>query len=252
VTTKPIRVLVVDDEELARRRIANLLSDVPDVEVAGEAENGIDAVEKVRALAPDVVILDIQMPGMDGFEVVESLEEVPLIIFATAFDEYAIKAFEVNSVDYLLKPISKERIVEAMERARALVSEPPALDDQMERLAGLVRSREIRRLPVLKGKRIVLVDLDDIVWLGAEDELVFAHTASEKYMVNSTLAELEARLDSRVFFRTHRSSIVNLNHVREIVPWFSGKYKIVVDDEAGTELTLSRARAKGLREILPW
>jgi len=247
-----IRVLVVDDEELARTRITDLLEDVPGVEVAGEAENGIEAVEKVRELSPDVVILDIQMPGMDGFEVVEALEEVPLVIFATAFDEYAIKAFEVNSVDYLLKPISKERLAEAMERARALVSEPPARDDQVARLAGLVRAREIRRLPVLKGKRIVLVDLDEIVWIGAEDELVFAHTGSEKYMVNSTMAELEERLDSRVFFRTHRSSIVNLNHVKEIVPWFSGKYRIVVDDTAASELVLSRARAKGLREILPW
>jgi DNA-binding LytR/AlgR family response regulator len=245
-------VLVVDDEELARTRITDLLKELPEVEVAGEAENGIEAVEKVRELTPDVVILDIQMPGMDGFEVVESLEDVPLVIFATAFDEYAIKAFEINSVDYLLKPISKERLADAMERARSLVSEPPVLDDQMARLAGLVRSREIRRLPVLKGKRIVLVNLDDIVWIGAEDELVFAHTASDKYMVNSTMAELEERLDSRVFFRTHRSSIVNLNHVKEIVPWFSGKFKIVVDDDAKSELVLSRARAKGLREILPW
>jgi DNA-binding LytR/AlgR family response regulator len=247
-----VRVLVVDDEELARTRIANLLKDMPDVEVVGEAENGIEAVEKVRALEPDVVILDIQMPGMDGFEVVESLEDAPLVIFATAFDEYAIKAFEVNSVDYLLKPISKERLSEAMERARSLVSEPPARDDQMARLAELVRARAIRRLPVLKGKRIVLVDLDDITWIGAEDELVFAHTSSDKYMVNSTMAELEERLDPRVFFRTHRSSIVNLNHVKEIVPWFSGKYKVVVDDDAGSELVLSRGRVKGLREILPW
>jgi DNA-binding LytR/AlgR family response regulator len=247
-----IRVLVVDDEELARKRIIDLLGNVDDVEVVGEAENGIEAVEKVGALKPDVVILDIQMPGMDGFEVVESLEDVPLVIFATAFDEYAIKAFEVNSVDYLLKPIARERLEEAMERAAALIDEPPELDDQVARLAGLVRAREIRRLPVLKGKRIVLVDLDDVVWIGAEDELVFVHTTSEKYMVNATMADLEERLDSRVFFRTHRSSIVNLNHVKEIVPWFSGKYKVIVDDAAGSELVLSRGRVKGLREILPW
>jgi two-component system response regulator LytT len=248
----PMRVLIVDDEELARSRIIDLLADVPGAEVAGEAENGIEAVEKVRALKPDVVILDIQMPGMDGFEVVEALDDVPLVIFATAYDEYAIKAFEINSVDYLLKPISKERLAEAVERAASLLGEPPKLDDQMDRLAGLVRSREIRRLPVLKGKKIVLVDIDDIVWIGTEDELVFAHTTSEKYMINTTMAELEERLDSHVFFRSHRGSIVNLNHVREIVPWFSGKYKIVVDDDAGSELVLSRARAKQLREILPW
>ncbi len=247
-----MRVLVVDDEELARARIKELLADIPDVEVAGEAENGLRAVELVGELGPDVVILDIQMPGMGGFEVVEALTRVPLVIFATAFDEYAIKAFEVNSVDYLLKPISRERLGEAIERARSLLDDTPQLDDQMARLAGLIRSRDMRRLPVMKGKKIVLVDLDDIVWIGVEDELVFVHTASEKYMMNATMAELESRLDPRVFFRSHRSSIVNLNHVREIVPWFSGKYKIVVDDEKKSELVLSRARAKGLREILPW
>ncbi len=249
---RSMRVLVVDDEELARARIKELLADIPDVEVAGEAENGLRAVELVGELGPDVVILDIQMPGMDGFEVVEALTRAPLVIFATAFDEYAIKAFEVNSVDYLLKPISKERLGEAIERARSLLDDTPQLDDQMARLAGLIRSREVRRLPAVKGKKIVLIDLDDIVWIGVEDELVFVHTASEKYMMNVTMAELESRLDPRVFFRSHRSSIVNLNHVKEIVPWFSGKYKIVVDDETKSELVLSRARARGLREILPW
>jgi len=189
---------------------------------------------------------------MDGFEVVEALTRVPLVIFATAFDEYAIKAFEVNSVDYLLKPISKERLGEAIDRARSLLDDAPRLDDQMARLAGIIRSREVRRLSVMKGKKILLVDLDDIVWIGIEGELVFVHTASERYMMNATMAELESRLDPRVFFRSHRSSIVNLNHVKEIVPWFSGKYKIVVDDERKSELVLSRARAKGLREILPW
>ena len=247
-----MRVLVVDDEELARARIKELLADIPDVEVAGEAENGLRAVDAVGELTPDVVILDIQMPGMDGFEVVEALTRAPLVIFATAFDEYAIKAFEVNSVDYLLKPISRERLGEAIERARSLLDDTPQLDDQMARLAGLIRSREVRRLPAVKGKKIVLIDLDDIVWIGVEDELVFVHTASEKYMMNVTMAELESRLDPRVFFRSHRSSIVNLNHVKEIVPWFSGKYKIVVDDETKSELVLSRARARGLREILPW
>ena len=247
-----MRVLVVDDEELARARIKELLADIPDVEVAGEAENGLRAVDAVGELTPDVVILDIQMPGMDGFEVVEALTRAPLVIFATAFDEYAIKAFEVNSVDYLLKPISKERLGEAIERARSLLDDTPQLDGQMARLAGLIRSREVRRLPAVKGKKIVLIDLDDIVWIGVEDELVFVHTASEKYMMNVTMAELESRLDPRVFFRSHRSSIVNLNHVKEIVPWFSGKYKIIVDDETKSELVLSRARARGLREILPW
>jgi len=250
--SKSMRVLVADDEELARVRIRELLADVPDVTVVGEAENGLRAVEMTSELDPDVIILDIQMPGMDGFEVVEALTRVPLVIFATAFDEYAIKAFEVNSIDYLLKPISRERLEEAIDRARSLLDDTPELDDRMAKLAGLIRTREVRRLPVLKGKKIVLVDMDDIVWIGVEDELVFVHTRAEKYMTNATMTELEERLDSLVFFRSHRSSIVNLNHVREIVPWFGGKFKIVVADDARSELVLSRARAKGLRDILPW
>ncbi len=250
--SETMRVLVVDDEELARTRIKGLLADLPDAEMVGEAENGLQAVEMIGELSPDVVILDIQMPGMNGFEVVDALSSVPLIVFATAFDEYAIKAFEVNSVNYLLKPITKERFAEAMERARCLLANEPELDDQISRLAGLVKKREIARLPVMKGKRIILVDLADIVWIGVTDELVFVHTRSEQFMVNMTMSELEARLDPSVFFRSHRSSIVNLNRVKEIVPWFGGKYKIVVDDESGSELVLSRARARGLREILPW
>jgi two-component system LytT family response regulator len=245
-------VMVVDDEELARARIRELLDDVPDVVVVGEAENGIDAVRKIEELRPDVVILDIQMPGMDGFEVLDSLSRLPLVIFATAYDEYAIRAFDVNSIDYLLKPISEERMATAIGRARSLMDRRPALDAEVARLARVVRSREVERLPVMKGRKIVLVHMDDIVWIGAEDELVFVHTRNEKYLINSTMAELEQRLKPGVFFRCHRSSIVNLDHVREIAPWFAGKYRIVVDDVDGTELALSRGRVKSLREIMPW
>jgi DNA-binding LytR/AlgR family response regulator len=247
-----ITVLVVDDETLARARMKQLLAEIDGVECVGEAANGLEAVEKIPELSPDVVILDIQMPGMDGFGVVEALDDPPLIIFATAFDEYAIKAFEVNSIDYLLKPIAPDRLADALERAKKLLDDRPGLDDQIEKIAGLVRGRTVERLPVMKGKRIVLVDVADIVWVGVEDELVFVHTKEGRFLVNSTMTDLEKRLDPSVFFRTHRSSIVNLNHVAEIVPWFGGKYKVVVDDAGRTELTLSRARAKSLREIFPW
>ncbi len=252
MSTETLRVLVVDDEQLARARILELLKGIEDVECVGEATNGIEAVEKIGDLAPDLVILDIQMPGMNGFEVVEALNEPPLIIFATAYDEYAIRAFEVNSIDYLLKPIEKDRLAEAIDRARERIEGGPGLGDEIERLAGLIRTRGIERLPAFKGKRIILVDIADIVWIGASDELVFVHTKEDRYLVNPTLAELEKRLDTSVFFRTHRSSIVNLNHVLEIVPWFSGTFRIVVDDAERSELVLSRARAKSLREIFPW
>jgi DNA-binding LytR/AlgR family response regulator len=247
-----IRIVIVDDEELARKRINELLDRLDDVECVGEAANGLEAVERIRELSPDVVILDIQMPGMTGLEVVEALDDPPLVIFATAYDEYAIKAFELNSIDYLLKPIEAERLSEAIERARKLAAGGPELDEQIKRLADLVRSRGVDRLPVLRGKRIILVDVKDIVWIGVADELVFVHTKDARYLINMTMAELEQRLDPAVFFRTHRSSIVNLNHVLEIVPWYSGKYKVVVGDAEHTELVLSRARAKTLREIFPW
>jgi len=250
--TRALRLLLVDDEELARARLRDLLSDVPGVECVGEAENGLEAVEKARSLSPDVMLLDIQMPGMNGFEVLEALDEPPLVIFVTAYDEYAIKAFEVNSIDYLLKPVSAERLSQAIERARRLLSGGPDLAKEVERLAGLVRSRGVSRLPVQRGKRIALLDTADIVWFGADDELVYAHTKDAKYLVNATIAELESRLDPSLFFRVHRSSIVNLTRIVEIVPWFGGKYKVVVDDGARSELVLPRARVRALREILPW
>ena len=247
----PIRVVVVDDEELARARIKGLLGAFDDLECVGEAENGLQAVERIRELGPDLVFLDIQMPGMDGFEVLAALEDVPLVIFATAYDEYALKAFEVNSIDYLLKPIEKERLASAVARARGLLA-GGELGREIERIAGLVRTRGVDRLPVQRGKKIVLVDHANIVWIEASEGLVFVHTADQRFLANITMAELEARLDPTTFFRTHRSSIVNLNHVVEIVPWFGGKYKVVVGDSGRSEVVLSRARAKALRAIFPW
>jgi len=250
--SRPMRVLIVDDEELARARMRDLLKGLDAVECVGEAENGFEAVERIRELAPDVVILDIQMPGLDGFGVVEALDEVPLIIFATAFNEYAIRAFEVNSIDYLLKPIERERLQGAIGRARSILDSQVGLSTRIDQLAELVRSRGVERLPGTKGRKIVLLNLGDVVWVEASDELVFAHTAGEKYLVNLTMAELEKRLGEHGFFRIHRSTIVNLSHVREIAPWFSGKYRVTVDDDDRTELVLSRSRVNALRRILPW
>jgi len=247
-----MRILIVDDEELARARIRDLLSGLESVECVGEAGNGIEAVERIRELSPDVVILDIQMPGLDGFGVVEALDEVPLIIFATAYNEYAIRAFEVNSIDYLLKPIEMERLQGAIGRARSILDSQVGLSTRIDQLAELVRSRGVERLPGAKGRKIVLLNLDDVVWIEASEELVFAHTVCEKYLVNLTMTELERRLNQHGFFRIHRSTIVNLSHVLEIAPWFSGKYRVTVDDEARTELVLSRSRVNDLRRILPW
>ncbi|MCD4690456.1 response regulator transcription factor, partial [bacterium] len=155
-------------------------------------------------------------------------------------------------IDYLLKPISKERFAEALARARDLLHEEKGLEETIGRIAELVQPAAINRLPVAKGKRIVLLNPTDVMWIEASDELVFVHTKEDRYLINMTMTELEQRLDARTFFRTHRSSIVNLDHVVEIVPWFGGKYKVVVDDDEKTEVVLSRARARRLRDILPW
>ena len=182
----PIRVVVVDDEELARARIKGLLEAFDDLECVGEAENGLEAVERIRELGPDLVFLDIQMPGMDGFEVLAALDDVPLVIFATAYDEYALRAFEVNSIDYLLKPIEKERLAQAVERARELLSGENELGREIERIVGLVRTRGVDRLPVQRGKKIVLVDHANIVWVEASEGLVFVHTRDQRFLVLKT------------------------------------------------------------------
>ncbi len=249
---REIRAMVIDDEELARTRVRRFLDEMDDVDVVAEAANGLEAVERIREVRPDVLILDIQMPGMDGFQMLRELDEMPLVVFATAFNEYAIKAFEINSVDYLLKPIGRERLAEAIDRVRGLLGDEGKRASETERVTELVRSQGPGRLPVQRGKRIVLLDEADVVWVGVENELVFVHTRDERFMMNTTLTDLETRLDSRRFFRIHRSSIVNLDHVLEIIPWFSGKYKLVVDDGERTELVLSRGRARELREIMPW
>ncbi|MBD3368461.1 MAG: response regulator [Candidatus Eisenbacteria bacterium] len=247
-----VRALVVDDEPLARTRVRRFLEAIDDVEVVAEAANGVQALTMIEEHRPDVVILDIQMPGMDGFQMLKELDEMPLVVFATAYNEYAIQAFEINSVDYILKPIERERLEEAVDRVRGLLASETQRADELERLSGLVRSQGPDRLPVLRGKRIVLLDSADVVWAEVENELVFVHTRDERYMMNTTLTDLEKRLDPARFFRIHRSTIVNLDHVVEIIPWFSGKYKVVVDDKERSELVLSRGRARELREFLPW
>ncbi len=247
-----LRTIIVDDEAPARLKVKQYLKDHPDIEIVGEADNGADAVKIIREMKPDLAILDIQMPEMDGFEVIKALEDPPLVIFATAYDQYAIKAFEVNSIDYLLKPFSKSRLKEALERVRGYLRKD--FGDKLGDLLRLVEQekRYLNRITVRKGKRIIVLDVQDIVWVGAEETLNFASTKENRYLVNYTLAELEQKLDPGLFFRIHRSVLINLNHISEIIPWFAGQYKIVMKDREKTELTLSRRRVKELKEIFPW
>jgi DNA-binding LytR/AlgR family response regulator len=251
----PIRTLVVDDEALARDRLAGFLATLPDVRLVGQAGDGVQALELIEQERPDLVFLDVQMPGMDGFEVLKALRlPAPHVVLSTAYDEYAIRAFEVGAIDYLLKPLARRRVEEAVGRVRdrlAANRPGPDLDDVLRRLEER-RKVHVSQVPVHSGKRILVVPVADVLWFGVEYRLVYAHTHERAYMTNYTLRELEDRLDPDVFFRAHKSSLVNLGHVKEIVPSFSGRYKLVMRDQAGSEVALSRAQARELRARLRW
>lgn len=248
----PMRVLIVDDESPARERLKRLLAHIEGVELIGEAESGIQAVEMIERERPDLVLLDIQMPGLGGFEVMEALEDPPPVIFVTAYDEYAIRAFEVNALDYLLKPFSRERLAKAIRRAQETLAEeedfPAQLGPLLESLAA--QGQYLARLAVRDRDRIRVLDVGGVDWIGIEGEQVMVHVGDQVYPVRRTLTELEARLDPARFFRAHRAAIVNLDRVKEVIPWFKGSHKLRLT--TGAEVDLSRARARALRKRLEW
>jgi two-component system, LytTR family, response regulator len=246
-----LRAMIIDDEELARKRLQKMLRVYEkDLEVVGEAVNGQDAVEKIESLLPDLIFLDVQMPGFDGFEVVRRLRHKPLIFFTTAYDEYALKAFEENSVDYLLKPVEQERLDKAIEKLRRLRhSSQPLAIDHLERLLSRLASPPLQRLQVKMGDRIVLIDVGDVFYFEAKDKYTFLHTSDQEHLIETTLTELEEKLDKSHFVRIHRSTIVNLKHVREMVKWFGGKYKVRMKDKAQTELVVSRGYADRIQKL---
>jgi two-component system LytT family response regulator len=247
-----MRVLIVDDEAPARERLKRHLSQVEGVEVVGEAGNGLQAVEMIEARSPELVLLDIQMPGLDGFGVVEALEDPPAIVFVTAYDQYAIRAFEVHALDYLLKPFSQERLAKAIGRARTAIAEGRDLSAQLRPLLDdlAAEGRYLTRLAVHHRERIRVLDAHQVDWIGIEDEQVRVHVGDQAYPIRRTLTELEARLDPKCFFRAHRSAIVNLDRVQEVIPWFKGSH--ILRLTTGAEVDLSRAQARTLRRILGW
>ncbi len=248
-----VRLVVVDDEKLARERVKGFLGKIPDVEFVGEAEDGSAAIELIERENPDLVLLDVQMPGGDGFSVLRSLKDPPHVIFATAYDEYAIKAFEVEAIDYLLKPFTRGRLVDAIERVRQRIDEGSARADA----AALARVAEpnkayAKQIPVHTARKILVLPVDEILWFAVESRLVYAHVDGRAYMTNFTLRELEERLDPEVFFRAHKSRLVNLEQVKEIARWFGGRYRLVMKDEQSSQVELSRVQARELRARLGW
>ena len=242
-----MRVLVVDDEPAARRKVVRFLQEHAGVEVIGEAANGEEAVARINAEHPDLIFLDVQMPGMDGFDVIEAIaesEHIPSIVFATAHDEYAVRAFEVNALDYLLKPFDRERFTQALLRARKSVpNSNHASQTQLLALLDAMRpaGRHVRRLLVPSEERSVFVNVAEIVRIEADRNNVDIYTRRGTFNMRTTLESLEEKLDPEQFVRIHRSHIVNLDAVKEIHPWFHGDYKAMLHD--GTELMWSRRYA---------
>jgi len=234
-----IRALVVDDEPLARDRVRRLLAGHADVEIVGESPDGPSAVRAVRKLEPDLLFLDVMMPGQDGFDVLDELADAaPAVIFLTAYDRYAIRAFDACAIDYLLKPFDEERFAFAVERAKRALAAPMPNGAPMALPLPLAKG-PLRRLVVkATGGRLRFVKTDDIAWVAAEGNYARVHVAGNDYLLRETLTAFEAQLDPKNFVRIHRSTIVNLDHVRELEPLSHGQYSVVLDE--GSRLTLSR------------
>ena len=256
-----LRVVVVDDEQLARDELCYQLDQLGDVEVVAQAGNGLEALGAVQRADPDLVFLDVQMPGLNGFEVARRLldrRSAPLLVFVTAFDQHAIEAFEVNAVDYLLKPVESNRLQQAVERVRTrLVHDRPAtaepVNDQLEKIVKMMAERQIRReqVAIRVGERFMLVQSEEIIYASLADESINIVTGQVAGTSNyRTLDDLQARLDPEVFWRVHRSHLVNINKIKEIVPWFSRNYILRMKDSKGTEIPVSRSQTKRLREYL--
>jgi two-component system LytT family response regulator len=241
----PINVLIVDDEPLARERIRALLERDPDVVVAGECSDGEEAVAAIRSLAPDLVFLDVQMPEKDGFDVVREVgaSAMPTVVFVTAYDQYAVRAFDVCALDYLLKPFDEDRFAQALARAKTQARGDVRGDVLQRRMLALVeemraRSRYLDRLMIKAGGHLFFLKAEEIDWIEAEGNYVRLHVGEASHLLRETVVGLEAQLDPGRFLRIHRSTIVNLDRVREIQPLFHGEYRVVLHD--GTKLTLSR------------
>jgi two-component system, LytTR family, response regulator len=255
-----LSVVIVDDEQLARDELSFLLRELEDIEVIGQGKNGLEAVALIKETSPDLVFLDVQMPGLDGFGVIKKLLEkkipLPSIVFTTAFDQYAVKAFEVNALDYVLKPYDRKRIEQAVEKARkACELEAAPASEKDAKLDSLVKLLEQQKPQTNKillkaNNRLFLVDQKEICFASIEDGVITVVAQNMEGQSNCrTLEELMNLLDANLFWRAHRSFLVNINRIKEVVPWFKSSYQIRMDDRKQTEIPVSRAQTRRLREL---
>ena len=247
-----LSVVIADDEQLARDEIAYLLKQFPGVDLVGQAANGLEALEMIERFEPDAAFLDVQMPGLDGLGVIRRLKErdaaLPHFVLATAYDNYAIEAFRLEAIDYLLKPIEKERLGETLERIRRMAAE---VKDTAAVPAGGVPPAEPRSKVVVRtANRHLIVDSSDIIYATIEEGLITIATTQFEGEANyRTIEELQSSLDPAAFWRVHRSYLVNINRIREVIPWFKSSFMLKMDDKKGTEIPVSRVQTKRLREM---
>jgi two-component system, LytTR family, response regulator LytT len=256
-----INTVIVDDERPARDELAYLLKGFPEVNVIAQGKNGLEAVALIKEHNPDLVFLDVQMPGLDGFGVIQKLMErklrVPQIVFATAFDNYAVHAFEVNAVDYVLKPFDKARIGKAIQRAKKMVEANTSPVERLETLVGQLgvgtppKPAHPVKLLVKSQSRMFLVDAEDVIYASIQDGTITIFAGEAEGVSNyRTIEELAGALDAEIFWRPHRSYLVNINHIKEVLPWFKSSYMLKMNDKRQSEIPVSRTQTRRLRELL--
>lgn len=249
-TGATLSTVIVDDEQLACEELSFLLKDFPEIEVVGTGRNGLEAVELIEKLEPDVVFLDVHMPGLDGMGVVRRLREreadLPHFIYVTAYDQYAVEAFRLEAMDYLLKPVDKARLAQSVERAKRAVEEK-----QKQEAPEAARASQPRtKLLVRSNNRNFIVDAQDLVYATIDDGLILLTATNVEGVSNyKTIEDLHANLDRDTFWRVHRSYLVNINRIKEVVPWFKSSYQLRMDDRKHTEIPVSRVQTKRLREL---
>jgi two-component system response regulator LytT len=256
----PINVIIVDDEKPARDELAYLLKSIQEVNLIGQGKNGVDALALIKEHSPDLVFLDVQMPGLDGFGVLKKLVErkmkMPHVVFATAFDQYAVQAFDVNAVDYVLKPFDKSRIAKAIQRARKMMETQTSATDRLEQLVSqLGAARQNPPSPAVKvlittQQRLLLVNAEDMIFASIDGGMITVIARDLEGGSNyRTLEEMEEALASDVFWRPHRSYLVNIHHIKEVIPWFKSTYMLKMNDKKHTQVPVSRSQTKRLREL---
>jgi two-component system response regulator LytT len=250
-----ISTLLVDDEALARDELSFLLKDFPDIEVIGTAANGLEALDAISQFDPDLVFMDVQMPGLDGFGVIRELRargvELPHFILATAFDQYAVEAFRVQALDYLLKPVDKDRLAESVARARRFVEEKQ--DAEAKTAESTTNRPALQRTKILvrANNRNLIIDAQEMIYATIDDGLITVVTSHfEGHSNYRTIEELQSNLDPNLFWRVHRSFLVNINKIREVIPWFKSSFQLKMDDKKQTEIPVSRIQTKRLRTLL--